>query len=819
MIYFQMFMLIVVFSSEVLASHVTDGYRGEYTGTISSKSIRQVYRLNRGWHYFADNTNDLDELKTKEGWVPVDLPHTWNSLDATDNDPGYRRSASWYKYELTVPARIPEMLWELYFEGANITSDVFVNGHHAGSHIGGYVGFSIDLTAHLKTGEKNEIHIRVDNSINPDVIPSQKADFFIFGGITRDVWLRVLPKDHISRIHISTPVVAADLAQTEVSLTVVKKSTGEKKIRGEVELQDPVGKTVLTHLFRQNIKKGSNIIRLELPVLRNPQLWSPESPGLYTAHVVIENMDSVSESFGYRWFEFKRHGPFYLNGERLLIRGTHRHEEWAGYGNAMPNELHRRDIRMMKEMGANFVRLAHYPQDPEIYRACDELGLLVWDELPWCRGGMGGDAWRSNTRRLLEEQVNQNYNHPSIILWSLGNELYWLPDFPGGDDPEKLKGFVSELNDLVHEMDPHRLTTVRKFYDGANITDVFSPSIWAGWYSGVYKTYENALNKARETYPFLLHAEYGGSSHVGRHNENPVTGEGTVSENEWDEKPNMVNVKNISREGDWSENYIVDLFDWHLSVSEKLDWFPGNAQWAFRDFGTPLRPENPIPFINQKGLMDRGGNPKDAYYVFKSYWTTDPRFCYIESPTWTTRTGPVNLEREISVYSNCDQVRLALNGLNLERKTKNVADFPATGYHWNVKFTEGPNEVIATGYFKGDSVTSDTLIINYSYIKPGRPARIHLESKTLKTGNMLISAMVVDDEGRLCVDYNDRVYFDLNGSGELKKYLGTPTGSNIIEFASGRAAIEYIPKPGFPGIIEARTQDLKGDYLVLTRGE
>ena len=305
----------------------------------------------------------------------------------------------------------------------------------------------------------------------------------------------------------------------------------------------------------------------------------------------------------------------------MLLRGTHRHEEHAGVGAAMTNKQHRADIELIKEMGTNFVRLAHYPQDPEIYKACDELGLLVWDELPWCRGGLGNDNWKENTKNMLTEIIAQNYNRPSVIIWSLGNEMYWLPDFEDGGNKEKINTFLTEINDLSHKLDPTRKTAIRKYYEGADIVDVFSPSIWSGWYSGSYKSYQKAIDQYKKEYKSFLHAEYGGSSHLGRHTENPITGEGKIQSDGWEEAIVQTDVANIAQIGDWSENYIVDLFDWHLRISENDDSFVGNIQWAFKDFGTPLRPENAIPYMNQKGLVDRNGNKKDAFYVFKSYWS------------------------------------------------------------------------------------------------------------------------------------------------------------------------------------------------------
>jgi len=785
---------------------------------LSAQESRAVFLINQDWAYLekAIDHGEVDESLPTE-WKSIDLPHTWNALDATDNNPGYRRSSGWYRKLF----KIPELnkVWILHFEGVNISAKVYVNGQKVGGHVGGYVGFDVDMTASLNPGKVNEILVWVDNSVNPNIIPSQKSDFFIYGGITRDVWLSALPKVYLDQVQISTPEVSATRANTDLLIKIQNENTIAYDINLSVELTDPQGDIALTSNHTYTTEVGQDTFRMALPELPNPQLWSPSKPNLYTLRVVVTGTgfeDIVNEKVGYRWFEFQEHGPFLINGERLLLRGTHRHEEWAGYGNAMPDSLHRKDMEMIKEMGANFVRLAHYPQDPEIYRACDELGLLVWDELPWCRGGMGGTEWKFNTERLWREQISQNYNHPSIILWSVGNELYWQPDFEGGGNVDSLVAYVNHLNDLTHELDPFRLTSMRKFYDGADVTDVFSPSIWAGWYSGVYKTFETAIKKANKKYKHFFHMEYGGASHVGRHTENPITGEGFVKADEWDEKPNMINVKKVSASGDWSENYIVDLFDWHLMISETSPWLSGNAQWAFKDFGTPLRPENAIPYINQKGLVDREGKPKDAYFVYKSYWTTDPKFCYIESHTWTQRFGNNNDTKEISVFSNCETVEFFHNGESQGKRDKVLRDFPASGFHWDIQFIAGPNQLIAVGYDGEQEVSRDSLIVTFTIGKPGKPETVALTKRVSKDGNILIDAMVVDKKGELCPQYNKRVYFDIDGAGELLRYQGTPTGSDVIEFASGKASIEFIPGAAGISIIEARTQDFKGTYLRIT---
>ncbi|MFK8163087.1 MAG: glycoside hydrolase family 2 TIM barrel-domain containing protein [Lewinella sp.] len=777
--------------------------------TVTS-STRSVLNLNTGWTYHETIASTPDAAMKTTG-TPTTLPHTWNQWDAVDMLPGYRRSASWYIRELKVSTNAGERQI-LYFEGANTKAEVFLNGKQVGGHVGGYVGFDVDITDHL-TGGTNQLAVRVTNEYDRDLIPSQKSDFFIYGGLTRDVWLKTVPNTYLKELKVSTPEVSAAAATTkiEVNLTGHDQLVGNANLTAEI--MSPSGETVSQ--ATTEVTSRTTAVALEFPAVSNPQLWSPDSPNRYELHLRLsfgdETVDELTQKFGYRFYSFTPNGPFLLNGERLLLRGTHRHEEHAGYGAAMPDSLHRRDIEQMKDLGVNFLRLGHYPQDPAIYEACDELGIILWDELPWCRGGKGGDAWEANTERLLREQILQNYNHPSIFFWSLGNEIYWLPDFPGGDDPKEMNRFLTVLNKVAHELDPGRLTAIRKYYDGADLVDVFSPSIWSGWYAGVYKNYQPTLEKNRPKYPRFLHMEYGGSSHVGRHTETPITGDGVVNPDEWAEAVSQVDVANVAKSGDWSENYIVDLFDWHLSVSETSDWFAGNAQWAFKDFGTPLRPENAIPYLNQKGLVDRSGKPKDAYYVYKSYWGKEP-FTYIESHTWKERSGPAGKKRELNVFSNCDEVELMHNGQSLGRKVRELGKYPAQGLSWKLLFAEGNNNFVSRGYKDGKMVAEDKLTVAYTFSKHDVAKDIVLTHLPLDNGNTLLVATMRDKDGLRVLDYEDYVYFDLNGAGELLINYGTPTRSQIIQMANGRAAIEMVPGEG-KTVIEARNQDFKGSYL------
>ena len=748
-----------------------------------------------------------------------------------DTVPGFRRDASWYRRPLAINAPAGQV-HRLYFEGANMETDVYVNGKRVGGHVGGYLGFTVDVSEALVPGQVNDLMVRVSNRYNPNLIPSQKADFFPFGGITRDVWLLSTPKTFISRVQIDTPKVSAKAAETSVTVETQGIGTADGARADTIDVTDKTGDTFQVMLTlmaasgdvvhtQASPVAATGPIKVSLATVASPALWSVDAPNLYTLRVDLVDpkgtiVNSHEERFGYRWFEMRAHQGFFLNGQRVLLRGTHRHEEHAGLGAALSNAQHRKDMEMIKKMGANFVRLAHYPQDPEVYRAADELGLILWDELPWCRGGKGEATWEANTERLWRAQIRQNHNHPSIAFWSAGNEIYWEADFPGGGATEKLNPYLQKLHDIAKEMDPSRMTTIRKYYPGATIVDAFSPSIWAGWYGGAYGTYEATLVDSMKKYPRFVHMEYGGSSHVGRHTETPITKDGlTDGQVSVEELMNQASVRSVAKDSDWNENYMVDLFDWHLLVSENLPNFGGNAQWAIKDFGTPLRPENPIPYINQKGLLDRNGNPKDAYYVFASYWAKEP-FCYIESHTWTHRNGPKE-GRDVSVYCNTDAAELFLGETSLGKRQKDPKAFPAGGLVWHVPFQPGPNVLRVKGFKDEREVAEDAMTVNYLVGEPGKLKTIKLTQSTLPNGRIRIHAEAVDADGNRVTTHDRRVYFtNMTDSGTLVENQGTPTGSSTIEMANGYAAVDFIP--GATGtVVELRTQNVRGSIFPCRR--
>ena len=329
------------------------------------------------------------------------------------------------------------------------------------------------------------------------------------------------------------------------------------------------------------------------------------------------------------------HGPFKLNGKRVLLRGTQRHADFAGEAAAMSDDQVREEMRLIREMGANFIRLAHYQQDRLVLDLCDELGLMVWEEVPWCRAGVGSEAFQQNAKDMLTHMIDQHYNHPSIILWGLGNEDDWPDEYPSVDQ-KAIRGFMTELRDLAHSLDNSRLTSFRRCDFARDIPDVYSPSIWAGWYSGNYREYEQSLITQRERVKRFIHIEWGADSQAGRHSEDPEAVLGKVATGQGTAEVGLAYLKTggavrVSKDGDWSETYACNLFDWHLKTQEKLDWLTGSAQWIFKDFPSPLRGDNAIPAHESKG-RSRAGHDEEGV-VLTSSSPTGPR------SRWRTSTA------------------------------------------------------------------------------------------------------------------------------------------------------------------------------------
>ena len=389
--------------------------------------------------------------------------------------------------------------------------------------------------------------------------------------------------------------------------------------------------------------------------------------------------------------------------------------------------------------------------------------------------------------------IDQHRNHPSVILWSLGNEDDWPTEYPSVNK-EAIRAFMTELRDLAHKQDPTRLTSFRRCDFARDIPDVYSPSIWAGWYRGLYTEYEAELKKQAAPVPRFLHIEWGADSHARRHSETPdkvnaeVKAGSGVDERGLDYLPTG-GIPRVSVDGDWSETYACNLFDWHLKVQESQDWLTGAAQWIFKDFTTPLRAENPVPRINQKGVVERDLTKKESYFVFQSYWAKEP-MVHIYGHTWPVRWGKAGEQKMVKVYSNCEEVELFLDGKSLGVKRRNSQDFPAAGLRWTTGFPAGEVSLRAVGTRGGKTIT-DEIQFEYETRQWKTPARFEMKELTRNGKNVMVEALLVDEAGVPCLDARNVVHFGAAGDGEMLDNLGTVGGSRVVQLANGRAWMTY----------------------------
>ncbi|HVZ66058.1 MAG TPA: alginate lyase family protein [Lacunisphaera sp.] len=741
-------------------------------------------------------------------WTKVRLPHCVNATDAVDPDQSYYQGPSWYRTQLKIDNPYAGGRTLLQFEGSGQKTDVWIGEQKVATHVGGYDEFTVDITDAVAAYRASALvrlpaadyrvapglvplAVRCDNSRDLEMIPSALSDFNLYGGLYRPVHLVYLPAGGLTRLlvtperqedgtwRISPAVRFAPGSAAEQTLTVrVVRPDGAEVARVETR--------VAPHAESQS---------LPAIVLPHPELWSPDRPTLYGLEVIATSAAGTSrvwERFGLRTFEFVDHGPFKLNGERLLLRGTHRHEDHAGVGAAMDDVTMEKEMRLMKAMGANFIRLGHYQQSRRILELCDELGLLVWEEVPWCRGGVGGDRYRTQAKAMLRAMLDEHHNHPAIILWGLGNEDDWPGDFPV-QDKAAIRALAQELNTLAHQLDPTRLTAMRRCEFCADVVDVYSPSIWAGWYRGQYTEYAAAARKARDKYRHFLHVEWGGDSHAGRHAEDPyarlrnVKATGATDERGLDFME-VGGGARVSRDGDWSETYVCDLVDWYLKEQEKMEWLTGSAMWPFKDFSTPLRADDPVPFVNQKGAVERDLTPKESYYVYQSYWTTAP-MVHVYGHGWPVRWGKSGAKRTVKVYANCPEVELWVNGVSQGVRQRNSQDFPAAGLRWDVVFTDGMNHLRAVGR-SGVKVVSDEITFRYEWRTWGRPDHLRLQQLPAPGDHIRVQAELLDAAGVVCLDAADVLDWGHAGDGRLLDDLGTVGGSRRVQLANGRARID-----------------------------
>ena len=592
--------------------------------------MRTIHSLNAQWIFAKEVTQA--PVAMPENWESVTLPHTWNAIDGQDGGNDYFRGSCCYCRNLT-KEELPES-GRCYLEitGAASSADVYLNGKHLQHHDGGFSTWRVDLTDHL--AEENLLAVIVDNAPNERVYP-QVADFTFYGGLYRNVNLICVPESHFDLDYYGTPGIKVTpvMEGADAKVAVETFVTGRKE--GQVvryALKNKDGNVIGT--FEGGLKANFRI--------QNAHLWNGrKDPYLYsmTAELVEgdEILDTVSTRFGCRSFEIHPENGFILNGEEYPLRGVARHQDRWQLGNALLPEHHEEDIDLILEAGFTTIRLAHYQHDQYFYDLCDEKGLVVWAEIPYISNHM--KTGRENTISQMTELIVQNYNHPSIVVWGLSNEI----TIGGSKDPDLIENHVI-LNDLCHKMDATRLTTMAAVSmcgmdeKIVHISDILSYNHYFGWYGG--ETHQNGpwFDKFHAKYPNrpIGISEYGAES-LNWHNSNPQQGDYTEEYASF-----------------YHEELIKQLF------TRKYIW--ATHCWNMFDFGADARSEGGEMGQNHKGLItiDRKYK-KDAFFAYKA-WLSDEPFVHITSKRYVDRVEDVT---KVTVYSNQPTVELFANGESL----------------------------------------------------------------------------------------------------------------------------------------------------------
>lgn len=587
------------------------------------ETMRKTINLNAGWR-FTGPDGTVSE---------VNLPHTWNHVDGQDGGNDYWRGTCAYERDLEpiVFDRDRERVY-LEFCGVNASADVRVNDRAVCSHDGGYATFRTDITDFLDSepGKENHLWVRVDNSVNDRVYP-QKADFTFYGGIYRDVNLVVVNRVHFDMEHYGgngikiTPSVFGKDGTVRIE-TYLNQGEG---CEVRLEILDAEGRQVASG-------KGADCSLL----ISEVHLWDGvKDPYLYTAVARLlvqgEVVDEVSSRFGVRTFFADPQKGFFLNGRSYPLRGVSRHQDWKGLGNAITEEHHRCDMELIREIGANTVRLAHYQHDQYFYDLCDEYGMVVWAEIPYISEHMPNG--RENTVSQMKELIIQNYNHPSIVCWGVSNEI----TISTKDKLDMLDNHRL-LNDLCHKMDPTRLTTLAcyamcgPFNPSAHITDLVSWNLYLGWYVPGLFLNDLWMRFFHFRYPkrCLGYSEYGCEAMPNLHSAKP-------------------------RRGDHTEEYQAVYHEYMLKCFERNPYLWATHVWNMFDFAADARDQGGEPGMNHKGLVtfDRK-TKKDSFYLYKAYWSDEP-FVHIAGSRRSDREEAVTT---VKVYTNQPAVSLYANG-------------------------------------------------------------------------------------------------------------------------------------------------------------
>ena len=658
----------------------------------SLQAQREMKTINDNWEF----RKSIDE-----SWESVNLPHTFN-IDAYQQR-NYYQGKGFYRRTLVLPEIVAERRYYMKIDAASKAANIRVNGKEVGSHVGGYTACIVDITEYIR--KENLIEITVDNG-RKDITPIS-ADFTFWGGIYRDVWLISTPKQHFNMsnmgsdgIFISTPVVNEKRGVLKVKCEVTNDSHESSILEVRSAIYSPQGKLLQTIKQKQKLKSGETyIFENTSGAIESPDLWSPETPSLYLVKTTLVDpksgklLDEKNHKVGFRWFTFDGSKGFFLNGKSYKLRGLNRHQDQAPAGVALDDEAHRRDIFLMKELGCNFIRISHFPQDDAILEMCDELGLLAWEEIPIINIVPNTPGYDDNCEYNLREMIRQHYNHSSVITWGYMNEILLTAPSIGKPEwlacKERTVNLAQRLEAVLKEEDPGRASVMAfnmtNLYNeiGLNLVDVVGWNLYHGWYVDKLKDFNAWCEDQHRRYPDqpMIISEWGAGSDKRLHSTQ-------------------------GRAFDFSIEYQETYIEHYLPFIENTEWISGCAYWNFIDFNVAARQES-MPRVNNKGLAYNNRIWKDVAYYFKAMWRKDIPVIRIASRDWEMRTGEINKPQSIKIYSNMPEVELFINGQSIG--CQKIANCHTV---FNVILPEGISVLMAQGIKNGKTV-QDAMTIQF----------------------------------------------------------------------------------------------------------
>ncbi len=627
--------------------------------------MRRIENINSKWSFLkGDTKNHKVPTKAEKNFQEVNLPHTWNDLDGQDGGFDYYRGVCWYLKEVDVKLDKDEEIY-VEFPAVSMTADVYLNGHHASHHEGGFSTFRVNATPYVKN-DKIEIAVCADNGESNKVYP-QTADFTFFGGLYRGVNLITVNKSHFNLDYYGTQGISVtpklnEDGSADVVIQSYLTNADDFEVKYEVAGKTSSGEKTVIHI-------------------ENPHLWNGiKDPYLYTLTATLEKegkaVDEISVDFGIRSFSVDAEKGFILNGKPYHLHGVSRHQDRLDKGWAISQADHDEDMKLIAEIGANTIRLAHYQHSQYFYDLCDKYGMIVWAEIPFISSFMSGDDAKENTLSQMEELVLQNFNHPSIVCWGIANEITI-----GGEDPKLIEN-LKELNELCHNLDHTRLTTIAQLTmvpmdsELNRITDIISYNHYFGWYMGDVDDNATWIDEFHKLNPDICLgiSEYGCEGILKYHTDEP-------------------------KRQDYTEEYQAYYHEKMLEMFEKRPFIWSTYVWNMFDFASDMRDEGGVKGRNNKGLVtfDRK-TKKDSFYIYKAYWSNE-KFVHLCSKRFANRAVD---KTDIKVYSNCDEVTLFVNG----KEIKTLGCDKKVVFS-GVKLQKGKNEikVIADSY-------SDEMVIN-----------------------------------------------------------------------------------------------------------